>query len=210
MKKAPYLILMIPILFLMAYSTSNKNNLDSEEDIAKETPHILLVDNNERTSSFSKGKHSDIITKLYKEAIKKNDKLNTLNDAINNIGKVKSDSLQGYRHFSQTNNDYWSTAKRYINQLQDSALKQSTLQTFLAIESNYRTKISKYEKKLSVINNKTLSLNDRLVLMKLFVTGAMIKNYQINEEPRIKTLENIINEYDRLIKETEEFSQISK
>ncbi len=70
--------------------------------------------------------------------------------------------------------------------------------------------MSDYEQKLTLINEKTFFLNDQLILMKLLITESMMKNYQINEKPNIKTLENIINEYDMLIKETEEYTKIVK
>ena len=210
MKKLIYLLLIVPVLFVMAYSTNKSSSTYNEQVPTNETPEALLDDKEYRTSSYSKRGNSDIITKLYQEALEKNSKLEKLNEAINNMGKWKSDSLRDYNNFSRTNNNYWTTAKRYINQLEDSGLKQSTLQTFLAIESNYRSKMAEYEKQMTVIKKKTLSLNDQLTLMKLFVTGSMMKNYQNNEKPSIKTLENIIDEYDKLIEETEEFTKLAE
>ena len=46
--------------------------------------------------------------------------------------------------------------------------------------------------------------------MKLSITHPMIKNYQLNERPDIKVLEKIISDYDKLIKETKEYTNTIK
>jgi hypothetical protein len=187
----------------------------SSENIENETPQVL----DEQTdynmdyvlnSSLSKRGYSDLISKLYKEALEKNGKLNELNKKINGISELENDSLQVYSKFSETNTEYWSAADSYANRIQDSILRISTVEIFRSLDSIYNAKMDKYEKKIMEIEDRRISLNDQLIVMKLFITEPMIKNYQLNEIPDIKTLESIVDEYDKLIKETEVYTNFSK
>ena len=194
------------ITSILSCNDTKKNDVDFQQKIISETPKVLEENKDYNLTSFSKRYDSDIILKLYDEAIKKSLKLENLNAKITNMSQVKHDSLAEYSAYSRTNNDYWLVANRYINQLQDSILKKSTLEIFKNIERKYETKISNYKQKLIIINEKTISLNDQLIILKLIITEPMIRNYQINETPDIQKLENIINEYDKLLKETEEYT----
>ena len=83
MKKSIYLILIIPVLFIMGMSSNNNTN---------ETPKALL----EEKDSFSKRGKSDLVEQLYSEAMEENDKLSKLNDDINKMRSIKQDSLSSY------------------------------------------------------------------------------------------------------------------
>lgn len=189
---------------------NNQDSTDSPEVLQNQTPEVLNDKTDYGLSSVSRKKKYDIISKLYKEAIEKNAKLNQLNEEINGIYKFKKDSLEVYKKYDNTNDSYWMSAQNYIRSIKDSILRESTKETFDLLEMNYRSRMIAYEQKLETINEKAISLNDQLVLMKLFVTAPMIRNYQVNEIPNIQTLENIIKEYDKLIKESDEFTRIEE
>ncbi len=197
------------LIALLSCSEKAENKVELQE-VQNETPQVLDQNTDYKLSSISKRYSSDIISKLYNEALEKSSKLNQLNDEINGVLETKNDSLLNYSKFSQTNTNYWTTANSYVNQIQDSVLKESTLEVIKVLESTYKNKMSIYEQKLIEIDKKTISLNDQLILMKLVVTEPMMKNYQRNEKPNIKSLEMIISEYDRLIKETEEYTNFEK
>lgn len=201
----------IIVIIIFVISCSAKDNIDTElNETQNDTPELLEKNPDYNLNSISKRYHSDIITNLYNEALKKNTILNKLNDEINDIGYIKNDSIESYQQYSQTNLNYWAATEKYIKQIDDPELRESTLEIFESLESDYKTKISIYEQKLDEINTKTLSLNDQLILLKLSVTESMMKNYQVNELPNIKTFEKIISEYNRLIAETKEFSKKEK
>lgn len=187
-----------------------QNNAESPEVIQNQTPEVLDDKTDYGLSSISRKKEYDIISKLYKEALEKNSKLNQLNEKINGINGFKKDSLKSYSKFTANNDRYWLSVKQLIRNINDSILKETTEETFDLLEKNYRSQMSAYEEKLESINEKSISLKDQLILMKLFVTAPMMKNYQVNELPSIKSLENINQEYDQLIKESEEFINIKE
>jgi hypothetical protein len=197
------------LISLHSCKDKTKNQINTLET-QNETPQFLDENTDYKLSSISKRGYSDVISRLYKEALDKSLKLNELNEKISEISEVKNDSLEEYYKFSQTNANYWATADKYANQIQDSILKASTIEVFKTLDSTYKAKMNGYEQKLIEIEKKTLSLNDQLILMKLFITEPMMRNYQVNEKPNIETLESVIDSYDKLIKETEAYTQVSK
>jgi hypothetical protein len=197
------------IIFIVGCE-NQKEDLSPKEKINNETPQVLDEKIDFNLNSISRRKNYDIISKLYNEAIEKNIKLKQLNDEINKISETKNYSLSDYYKFSNTNNKYWSASNRSIDDIQDSTLKKSTRKAFKILELKYRGNMSEYEKTLNLINERTISLNDQLILIKLFITESMIKNYQLNEKPEINKIKNIVIEYDKLIKKTEEYTKTIK
>jgi hypothetical protein len=211
--KLKALILLTVLTF--SCNDATKNNKVAESSIVQltETPQILQEPKSNidySVSSFSKRNNSDIVSKLFQEAIEKDSKLKKLNEDLNNIENLKSDSITEYSEFKKTNRSYWKSVDNYINRMQDSTIKKSTHEVFKNLRINYQKEMSPYEQKLASINKKAIILNDQLILMKLIVTSTMMKNYQINEKPEIETLNSLIKEYDNLIKATEEYSKIKK
>lgn len=200
-------IVIVATTFSCNDTNKSQSNITPKQLEVKETPKVFNQKDDNYLGTVYSRYDSDLISKLYEEAIEKDSKLKKLNTAINKMAGLKKDSIEEYSEFSQTNKSYWLTTNRYISQLQDSALKESTLEIFKALELKYQIKISDYEQKLTVINEKTLLLNDQLILIKLLITEPLMENYQMNEKPDIKVLENIILQYDNLIKETQEYTE---
>ncbi|WP_107037542.1 hypothetical protein [Brumimicrobium mesophilum] len=181
-----------------------QNNVGAAEVVQNQTPEVLDEKADYGLSSISRKKNYDIISKLYNEAMEKNSKLNQVNEKILKMYNYENDSLKPYSKYTATNERYWLSVKQLIRNIHDSILRESTEETFELLERNYQSKMATYEQKLETINEKSISLKDQLLLMKLFITAPMMKNYQVNELPPIKALENIIQEYDSLINESEE------
>lgn len=208
MKKV-FFIILVTTLFGCNEKSKNNNQTNPNEILAQ-TPQVLEARQDSKFTYISKRSGSDIVVELYNEAIEKNEKLKQLNEQINQIYQIKNDSLAAYSKFSNTNQTYWTSATNHINQIQDSVLRQSTLEVFKAIEQNYQNKMADYEPKIKEIQRKDVLLSDQLILMKLFISESMMKNYQLNEKPAIKTLETIIKKYDKLIEESKEYTKIEK
>ncbi len=208
MKKLFFIVLVIT-LFSCNETIKNKNQTNPNEILAQ-TPQVLEARQDSKFTYISKRGGSDIVVELYNEAVEKNEELKQLNEQINQIYQIKNDSLTAYSKFSKTNQTYWTSATNHINQIQDSVLRQSILEVFEAIEQNYKTKMADYEPKIAEIQRKDILLSDQLILMKLFISESMIKNYQLNEKPAIKTLETIIEKYNKLVEESKEYTKIEK
>jgi hypothetical protein len=195
---------------MFASCTSTKENgLEQNEDA---TPTVLLEDNS--SSDFdsyltksARWKNDDIIQKLFAEACEKDKTLKDLNEKIESVGGIKDDSLKIYDDYFSINNDYWSTAQSYIIRLNDSILKESTTAVFDKLACDYEKRMIDYSNKIEILDQRTINLEDQLILMKLMVTQPMIENFEINEKPPIKILEDLIKNYDDLIKETQVYME---
>tara|TARA_B100000809_G_C14846249_1_gene426624 strand:- start:32 stop:673 length:642 start_codon:yes stop_codon:yes gene_type:complete len=205
------IIFLTTVTFSCNNTTKTPKVVESSIEQLTETPEVFQeTSSNEdyRISSFSKRYDSDIITKLYQEAIEKDSKLKKLNENLNKIANIKNDSTLEYSDFKKTNENYWNAVNGYINRMHDSILQESTREIFKKLEQSYLKGMTPYENKIALINQKTINLNDQLILMKLIITLNMMKNYQTNEKPNIESLTNLINEYNKLIKLTEDYSKI--
>ena len=200
--------ILLLLLFITNCNNDSRNNRSNTPNVLNETPDALNDNSEYKSISFSKRYDTDIISELYKEAMEKNSNLEKLHEEIIKMIDIENDSLSAYIKYVSVNAKYYSGAKVYANRIKDSILKKSTLAVFDSIEKTYDKKNEAFIKKHNIITQKSEALDDQLILMKLYVTESMIRNYQNNETPDIKTLENIIKKYDSLIKVTEKFTQI--
>ena len=204
-------ILLFFLVSLILFNCDNKEKLPLEEELNL-TPDILGEGESDISlSSFSKRYDSDIISKLYSEALDKDEKLNSLNEKIKNftndsiIKKTKS-----FTTYSNTNDHYWNSIDNYISSLNDSIIKKETITFFDKLKLNFENSLDNQTKLLSLIDTKKERLRDQLTLMKLFVTEPMMRNYQVNEKPDIKELEDLISQYKDLVEESKEYTKLKK
>ena len=197
---------LIYTICLTAFISCNNKQAENRTPVEEqnETPQVLENEKSYDWASSSKERYTDIISKLFAEALEKNAELKKLNDAITNIPKTAYDSAAVYKKYAQLNTNYWNATENYISRLKDSTLKESTREIFKTLQENYKKKISLHESKLKTISKKAISLNDQFILMQLTVTQTMMQNYQVNELPSKESLEIIIDEYNKLIKESKE------
>ena len=207
--KTKYTLLILSVL-IFSNCEKKEHSEKTPEEILTQTPEVL-EENASNYKLSSKRYNADVISKLYVEALEKNEDLKLLDEKIRNIN---SDSLnthtKPFLEYSSVNNDYWTMANQYVDYLNDSILKQETIDVFKSLEDNYKESIKKHEDKLTEIRKHTSLLNDKLVLMKLMVSQSMMKNYQMNEKPDIAELETLLVQYEKLLKETEKFTKANK
>jgi len=201
--------LILLVISLIICSCSNNNRNIEETATQNQTPVSLDEGKIESDLSYiSKRDESDIIQKLFNEAMSKDSVLKNLNDRINEVNHLKYDSLEAYNNYINNNNSYWSGVDSYINQLNDSALQREMKDVFQILESKYKNRIFQHDLAIDKLEAKAKKLDDCEILMKLIVTEPMMINYQRNELPDIKSLNNLINVYDNLIKKSEPFIKI--
>ncbi|MDH7911121.1 hypothetical protein QGM60_00010 [Winogradskyella sp. SYSU M77433] len=204
--KSIHIIFLIAILIV---GCSKNDKKQSTIDKLNETPETLEGTESRILSTYRYD--GNIIDNLYKEALSKNQKLEELNDRIE---EISSDSLtektKEYLKYRNINKRYWSTAKSYANNLNDSIWKIEMIDIIEKLESSYEKKVSKHESKMDSIEELKSTLRDKLILMKLFITEPMIHNYQSNELPDIIQLESIIKDYKKAIEDSKEYTKINK
>ena len=199
------LILTAPLMMFSCNSNTPQNQQDIEP--VQLTPEVLVEESESSYSLTSKRTYEDVIMKLYNEALEKNPALAALDLAIQDMPRMKYDSIQSYQKYNGTNINYYNVALQYANQISDSITKRATVQLFSNLETQYKHSISKYNTLISMVESHQQELQDQLILMQLFVTQPMMVNYQKNELPNINQLENLLNQYRKLLKASKEYSK---
>jgi hypothetical protein len=137
--------------------------------------------------------------------------LNALNEKIKSF---TNDSIiektKAFTKYSNINDHYWNSIDNYISSLNDSIIKKETITFFDKLKLNFENSLDNQTKLLSLIDTKKERLRDQLTLMKLFVTEPMMRNYQVNEKPDIKELEDLISQYKDLVEESKEYTKLKK
>ena len=181
------------------------------ESLETATPAILINPKSEirgKVHFFSSGSRSyevDNIQELYEEALEKNKELQTLHNRILNMSSIKGDSLAAFNRYKRNNEEYFKSVNEYLAQIQDTVLREATRQTFEQLEKSYSAKISGHLSAKEKLGQRANILNDRLILMKLFITQSMMQNYQNNELPNLKHIEGLLKDYDQLINESKKY-----
>ena len=137
--------------------------------------------------------------------------MNALNEKIKSF---TNDSIiektKAFTKYSNINDHYWNSIDNYISSLNDSIIKKETITFFDKLKLNFENSLNNQTKLLSLIDTKKERLRDQLTLMKLFVTEPMMRNYQVNEKPDIKELEDLISQYKDLVEESKEYTKLKK
>ena len=200
---------LIPICLLILSCSEQRQEQISN---VNNTPETLTEESEEISiSRLSKSYRKDIVGRLYDEALDKDPRLRELDNQINFLQNDSlSDKTETYVKYERTNSEYWNTAKSYASRINDSITRLSTIELLEKLTSDYEKSIQPHENKMGVINRSQIQLSDQVILMKLFVTLPMIKNYQRNELPDIKELESLIEDYQKVLEKSEEYTHINK
>ena len=204
--------LLTAIFCLFALSCAKQENKE-EVVLQNPTPEVLndsKKDINPRSISRKYSYGPNIIDELYKEAKSKDPELRNLSKEIAEMSQLRVDSLAAFNKYSRTNKQYWRNVKLYVDQLNDSTLKNRVRATFLEMERNYDQKIAKHNTRLDSLGKKQQVLNDREILMKLIVTLSMMQNYQENELPDIQSINYLLSAYDTRIRKTEPYIKMDE
>ncbi len=195
------------VLFLIWSCTNSgqRTSFQNEEE-KEETPVVLEKQNSSyELQSRSKWYGADIIAQLYEEALEKDENLKALDDSIQNIRAVHSDSLKSYYNYVQTNANYKKTVDQYVDRLQDSVVKAETRNAFRIIEEKHRIAMQAYVLKINDIEQQVIKLNDQYLILRLEVAQSMMNIYRKNEKPSLRLLEAVGDEYDILRAKIEKF-----
>jgi len=202
-------IQIIVLISILLVGCSKQDKKQSTIDELNKTPEVLVGTESRVLSSYRYD--GNIIDNLYKEALSKNQNLEELNDRIEEISSDSlSDKTKDYLKYRSVNKRYWTSAKSYANNLNDSLWKVEMLDIIEKLESSYEKRVTDHESRIDSIEALKSTLKDKLILMKLFITEPMIHNYQSNELPNIEQLESLIKDYKKAIEDSKEYIKINK
>jgi hypothetical protein len=199
---------MFLLLIWLSSACSNKqDSTNFEAEPTQETPEVFQDDLKQVVSSYSKRYSSGLIESLYEEAQEINPNLRQLAKHLNKLHEIKTDSLADFYNYQHNNNQYWRELESYKTSLSDSLL-QKELDTFIAnLKSQHEKRMAEKVQLSNWIDSIEAKIKDQEILLKLFVTAPLMRNYQTNETPDIQALKHIKSTMDSTLLEVSEYTQ---
>lgn len=197
-------------IVLFVVSCTNERGTAEQENLNEQTPEVLNDERKLDISSYSKRYGTDIIQKLFDEAVENDKDLKKATSTLGRVKKLKSDSLEAYQTYMRNNQNYWNALTRYSNQLSDSTLKNDLLKLVETLKDKQSKRTLPLEELVADIDSTERILGDLEILMKIIVTEPMMNNYQRNELPNPKTLESVKQAFDRSINAVKPYTKIQK
>lgn len=185
-----------------APTAANQNNTPQILAPHKDKPSIDISSVSKR---YDKG--SNILFKLFAEAREKDGKLDSLFAAMSNMDYTWGDSTETVHTFINNNEAYYNNARVLIGSLSDSSLKKNSTALFKELEEKYKIKIKTHEALLANIESLKTNMEDQKIMTQLYVTAAMMENYQNNELPKAEPLQNMLAQYNMLIEQCKTYQQ---
>jgi len=191
-------VLFIVFVLIVSLLSCDFNHKKTNE-IDDETPSTMEGEYSSGNILRTKSKyHTNILERLYEEAISKNKKIRKVDDAIELAYRLYSDSLSDYNRYIRLNKDYWNVANSYINDMSDSTLRNEVRSIFNKAEIEYcasKEELLHIDDKIDVEKK---YFDNQVQLFKLIVTLQMVQRYQVNEFPDSSTMNSILTKFDHV------------
>jgi hypothetical protein len=188
--------IIFPICLFVFISCKQKN----ENGPAQQNNVPLALQDEKKSSliNISKRGPEDLVDELYEEAIKYSSGLAALEKKISGLNEKKNDSLKVFENYQFKNQDYYASANRHLNSLQDSILKKEISAAFEKDKTVYGNIIARLNELENELNKQSIYTADHQLVLKLFVTLGMMQQYRKNNAPASILLESVLNEYKTL------------
>jgi hypothetical protein len=188
---------LIPLTVLILVScTSRKENKTTPQAAV---PKALQDHKENKLISYSKRGPEDLVEELYDEKVRSSPALKAIEELIERLNKSKNDSLEVFNDFKTKNQQYYGFANSHLNSIKDSVLKK---EIEAVIEKNllaYKNRTSRLEDLVTSLNNRSGSADDGHTALMIVISLGMMNEYQQKNMPSTKSIETVINDYDRLI-----------
>ncbi len=135
------------------------------------------------TKSYRDGGGKDQVEELYFQAVKQNDNLKSIEDAIESFQRKKNDALEKYAGFIYYNNRYYTDAKTNAAQIGDATLKQKTIDLIIKSEAAYNSRLTEWNSIIANMGAREKELNDLHIQLMVITTLPSIEKYQISSLP---------------------------
>lgn len=192
------------ILFSLAFSLSifaacNSPHVDSRKP---EEPKALKDETSSGEIFLSKRGTGNMIDELYAELMEKTPQLKEFDAKINKIEDSKKDSTNPFVKFDSKNQAYFTATDTYLASIQDSVLRSRIKEIIASNIEKYKVSIIEDTHLLTIIDQKSVTLNDLYKALKLTQTLTIMEDYQKKHHPSTKSLEKYIKQQDEAIKQT--------
>lgn len=154
--------------------------------------------------SLKRKRDIDIIEYLYGEALKRDPKLESLENRISGIDELLVDSLKSYEAYVNYNKRYHQSAHNYINSIEDSAKRNLITSIFDDSRKRFQKNISKHNDLFTDAHMLGRELKDQHIMMKLMISENLINAY-FEDRPSIEPLVSLNDQIKNLITESEQY-----
>lgn len=189
------------VLFTITLFACSQNKT---ENVQQPAIPKALEENKVDYTLISKSRVSnDLVQDLYNEILEKNKKLNELEAEIRKTKTNKMDSLERFNAYDQQNNNYYRSAKNYLDQISDTVLRKQIEQTLTISSANYKNRISSHETLIKQADALAAKLHDLHIILKLSTTLAVMESYQKEQLPSKSPILLMNKTYNQLILRTD-------
>ncbi len=196
MKYACHMIVIV-LLPLAACRQSPKKT------VAHQQPPKALEGKQSSVEMRSSWNYGDLVEKLYDELAATDQELRALEERIDALNESKADSIESFTMFDQKNHSYYEVATNYANRITDSALKNELKSVVAASMEKYNASVSAHKKLLELIEQKEEKLDDLHSVLMVVKTLPVMEQYQLNNKPKISSLQGFAGELDTAIRMTD-------
>lgn len=140
---------------------------------------------------------------MYSELTDKTPELKDLEEMISKLEDQKSDSVESFKKFDQKNTSYYNSANQHLQQIKDSLIRKKIKSIIDSSLSAYNSKTRRYKNLISTLYLKEINLEDLHIVLKLVKTLQLIEKYQKENIPSTKSIEKVIEGFDKAIQKTD-------
>lgn len=192
------------LILIIAFTFLSCNQTPRNEEVTPETPKALQENSSKEYSLLSKrGSNEDLVESLYSELVDKTPELKDLEKRIGYLNEARVDSVQDFNNFNQKNNSYYSAAEQRVSHITDSLLRDKMRSIITNSQSKYNAQIAKHNSLIEILNSKAIKLQDLHIILKLVKTLTLIEKYQKENIPNTKSIEKVINEFDKTMQKVD-------
>jgi len=198
--------LLISILFSIVFISCHTKAEEAEPDIPP-VPEALQDEKSRSTEfSYSKRGSLNLIEELYEELEENNTALEQLANDMELLKDKKDDSIARFEKYDSKSSRYYADVKSYINQIQDTILKNRVHQLIEESRRQYQQLTAAHKQAITTLETKELRLRDFYTVLKITRTAALIGNYQRQAITPLQSLSLVAREHDQLINRTDKLS----
>ncbi len=164
-----------------------------------ETPKAL-EDKSISSDIVLKRGSGDLVESLYQELEDKSPELKDLEKKIEYLSKNEPDSTESFNKYNGKNKSYYASAENHVTQIGDSILRGRIKKLIESSLTGYKAGISRHNELLKSIGENDLTLADLHIALKICRTLPLIQNYQRDNLPSTKSMEDFSRQLEQTIK----------
>jgi len=208
MKIIFYLLSIAMITFSFLKCNPASQNEDINEILSAQENDVEIAKSKTKYSADFARVQEDIIEKLYKEELLKNEELLHFDDSMNSLKENMYEYFISTEKYETINENYFKTAYSLINSMHDSILRNEIKVILKNEENSYLDKLDSFKKSKLKLEKEVKNLNDRENLIRFIISLESMKQYQNNKMPSSSEVDTLTNEFRVLLNNSNKFIKL--